>query len=295
MDSIHTALNAKIDSILERFTTIMVTPSSPSSLQPPPPLPVHQPHMKLEVPRFDGHDPLGWIFKISQFFDYQAILEHERLTIAAFYMDGPALSWFQWMSRNGYFPSWPAMLQALESRFAPSYYDDPQGTLFKLRQTGTVTEYLTEFESLANRTFGLTPSCLLSCFVSGLILELRREVQALCPMSLLQVTELARLQEDKMLDHRSSHYSYSSSSLTPPKPQAPSANPTPRLPVKRLTAEELAFRRDQGLCYHCDDKWSPGHRCRMRLHLFIANEDFNFSSDFLDSPLNVVPEPVLVP
>lgn len=94
MDSIHTALNAKIDSILERFTTIMVTPSSPSSLQPPPPLPVHQPHMKLEVPRFDGHDPLGWIFKISQFFDYQAILEHERLTIAAFYMDGPALSWF---------------------------------------------------------------------------------------------------------------------------------------------------------------------------------------------------------
>lgn len=187
------------------------------------------------------------------------------------------------------------MLQALESRFTPSYYDDPQGTLFKLWQTGTVTEYLTEFERLANRTFGLTPSCLLSCFVSGLIPELHREVQALCPMSLLQVTELARLQEDKMLDRRSSHRSYSSSSLTPPKPQAPSANPTPRLPVKRLTTEELAFRRDQGLCYHCDDKWSPGHRCRMRLHLFIANEDFNFSSDFLDSPLNVVPEPVLVP
>lgn len=91
MDSIHTALNTKIDSILERLTTITVTPSSP---QLPPPLPVHHPHMKLEVPRFDGHDPLGWIFKISQFFDYQAIPEHERLTVAAFYMDGPALSWF---------------------------------------------------------------------------------------------------------------------------------------------------------------------------------------------------------
>lgn len=81
--------------------------------------------MKLEVPRFDGHDPLGWIFKISQFFDYQGIPENERLTVASFYMEGPALSWYQWMCRNGFFPSWPAMLQALESRFAPSFYDDP--------------------------------------------------------------------------------------------------------------------------------------------------------------------------
>ena len=58
------------------------------------------------------------------------------------------------------------MLQALESRFAPSYYDDPQGMLFKLWQTGTVTEYLTEFERLANHTFGLTPSCLLNFIAS---------------------------------------------------------------------------------------------------------------------------------
>lgn len=149
--------------------------------------------MKLDVSRFDGHDALGWIFKISQFFDYQGIPDPERLTVAAFYMDGPALSWYQWMARNGFFPSWPAMLQALESRFAPSYYDDPQGALFKLQQTGTVSEYLTDFERLANRTIGLPPSCLLNCFVSGLTPELRREVQALRPLSLPQATELMRL------------------------------------------------------------------------------------------------------
>lgn len=41
--------------------------------------------MKLNVPRFDGIDPLGWIFKISQFFDYQGIPDHERLTVASLY------------------------------------------------------------------------------------------------------------------------------------------------------------------------------------------------------------------
>ena len=50
--------------------------------------------MKLEVPRFDGSDLLGWIFKINQFFYYHATLDIEYLTIASFYMDGPALAWF---------------------------------------------------------------------------------------------------------------------------------------------------------------------------------------------------------
>lgn len=65
------------------------------------------------------------------------------------------------------------MLQALESRFAPSFYDDPQGALFKLQQTGTVSEYLTDFERLANQTMDIASSSLLSCFISGLIPELR--------------------------------------------------------------------------------------------------------------------------
>lgn len=48
-----------------------------------------------KVPRFDGRDPLGWIFNISQFFDYQSTPEEEGITLASFYLDGPALSWFQ--------------------------------------------------------------------------------------------------------------------------------------------------------------------------------------------------------
>lgn len=223
------------------------------------------------MPRFDGHDALGWIFKISQFFDYQGISDQERLTVAAFYMDGPALSWYQWMARNGFFPSCPAMLQALESRFVPSYYDDPQGALLKLQQTGTVSEYLIDFEHLANRTIGLPPSYLLSCFISGLTPELCREVQALRPLSLPQATELARLQEDKLLDRRRG-------------PRAPPYNPnslpsnrtpptTSKVPIKRLTPEEMATRREQGLCYQCDEKWAHGHRCKSRLHILIADED----------------------
>lgn len=97
------------------------------------------------------------------------------------------------MFRNGFITSWSGFLQALESIFAPSYYDDPKGTLFKLTQRSTVNEYLTEFERLANRVIGLPHPFLLSCFISGLTPDIRREVLARQPISLPQAMALAKL------------------------------------------------------------------------------------------------------
>lgn len=79
-----------------------------------------------------------------------------------------------------------------------------------------------------------------------------------------------------------------------------SPNPStthPKVPLKRLMTEEMATRRDQGLCYHCDDKWSQGHRCKPRLHLLIADEDLEPSSGFPlpDSLTYTTPKPGLTP
>ncbi|BAU01303.1 hypothetical protein VIGAN_11051200, partial [Vigna angularis var. angularis] len=67
-------LTIKVDSILEQLSLLMVRPPSPQPHVSPSnsnaPDGFRRPHMKLEVPRFDGTDPIGWIFKISQFFDY---------------------------------------------------------------------------------------------------------------------------------------------------------------------------------------------------------------------------------
>lgn len=262
--------------------------------------------MKLEVPRFDGEDPMGWIFKISQFFDYQRTPEEERITVASFYMDGPALSWYQWMFRNGLITSWHGLLQALESRFAPSFYDDPKGALFKLSQKGSVNEYLTEFERLANRIVGLPASFLLSCFISGLSPEIRREVQALQPVSLPQATALAKLQEDKIEDRKRSYKgkgvfappSNTSQKTLPnqsPQPQTPSNPSSGRFQFKRISPEEMAARREKGLCYNCDEKWSNTHKCKGRLFLFVAETDEDGTEDPSPIPVDTPYPPVTKP
>ncbi|MCI56914.1 retrotransposon-derived protein PEG10-like, partial [Trifolium medium] len=85
-----------------------------------------RPRLKLDVPRFNGGDAHGWILKISQFFTYHQTPEEDRITIASFYLDGPALAWYQWMYQNSQIVSWNQFLASLETCFAPTAYDDPR-------------------------------------------------------------------------------------------------------------------------------------------------------------------------
>jgi len=57
----HSDLASKVSILLDKFNQ---PPPNSAPLTPA----IPKPHIKLEVPRFDGRDPLGWIFKISQFF-----------------------------------------------------------------------------------------------------------------------------------------------------------------------------------------------------------------------------------
>ena len=68
--------------------------ASPSSSLPnpvPKPAIINTPKMKLDVHKFDGTNPSGWVFKTTQFFAYHSTLEPECLTNASFTMEGPAL------------------------------------------------------------------------------------------------------------------------------------------------------------------------------------------------------------
>ena len=169
-----------------------------------------------------------------------------------------------------------------------------------------MTQYLSEFEELANRTIGLPPPFLLSCFVSGLTPEIRREVQALQPLTLVQAAVLARLQEEKLLDNRPPPRPrpvppVPIPALVPPSPPPHSPRPTPLPPllptptrtapppIRRLSPDEIASRRERGLCFYCDEKFHRGHKCASRIFLLIANEEDN-PTPHIGSP-NPPPDP----
>ena len=45
------------------------------------------------------------------------------------------------------------------------------------------------------------------------------------------------------------------------------------IPIKRLTESELQARIEKGLCFKCDEKFSPGHLCKKELRVLLVHED----------------------
>lgn len=219
---IITTLTQRIDSLTSEVAELKTLnppkPSSSSSGYGP----GWPPKVRLDCPRFDGSAAMDWLFAANRFFEYHQISDADRLHIVSFYLEGPALCWFQWVERNGLFLSWSDFVRQIEHRFAPSSFRSPQGRLCKLQQTGSVSEYLTEFESLANRIVGVPPPFILECFISGLKPPIQHEVLALRPVSLTDATELAKLQEERFAESRQARFK--SPSPTPPPPSAPLLN-----------------------------------------------------------------------
>ena len=44
--------------------------------------------------------------------------------------------------------------------------------------------------------------------------------------------------------------------------------------IRRMTNSEMQAKREKGLCYSCDNKWSPGHQCwKKELSILVTFDD----------------------
>lgn len=71
-------------------------------------------------------------------------------------------------------------------------YEDHQGNLSKLTQTTTVAEFQSAFEDLMNKVTSISEPLLISFFITGLKLDIRRELLFTRPTSLMEAFALTR-------------------------------------------------------------------------------------------------------
>ncbi|KAF5465151.1 hypothetical protein F2P56_015182 [Juglans regia] len=233
---------------------------------------IHPRAIRLDFPTFNGGDPHGWLYKVNQFFSFHNTLPQHHLRLASFHMEGKALVWFQGLDESGLLTSWEEMVKIMLIRFGPSSYDGPMEQLTRLRQVGTVEEYKAHFEALSNRLRGLSNQYKLSCFLSGLKDEIRLIVRMFNPNNLIFAYGLAKIQEENISLHKKytprnfNHHHIEPASLkfqpTQPNPTNQKNYGTSVVPVQKISPAEMKDRRTKGLCYHCDSKWHPSHRCQ---------------------------------
>ncbi|XP_077236504.1 uncharacterized protein LOC143878006 [Tasmannia lanceolata] len=216
--------------------------------------------VKLDFPSFNGReDPTSWVCRAEQFFDFHATLEAERVALASFHLEGDTQLWYQLLKQEKGAVSWKEFSEGLHSRYGPTQFLDFFGELTKLQQTGSVNDYQTQFEKLLAKVSHFQQTRQVSCFVSGLKDSIKADVMAASPATLSAAIGLARLYEACNLSQRRA--------IPPDIRRNVPANKDgvisrPILPVRKVSPAELQERRAKGLCYNCNEKFSPGHRCK---------------------------------
>ncbi|KAK0581846.1 hypothetical protein LWI29_018689 [Acer saccharum] len=216
--------------------------------------------LKIDFPRYDGrNDPTTWIGKAEKYFSLHDIAHSDKVTLASFYLEGDALLWFQTLEHEIIYVTWEDFRLGILSRFGPTQFEDPFSQLIRLKQTSTVIEYQTRFERVLAKVGNLAQDKKVSCFVTGLRDSIRTDVQAHCPSTLTIAIGLAKLYEARDQAQKKPNQSVVRSAR--PAPTSNNSNFSTTTTIKRMTPEELNERRRNGLCFHCNDKYSPGHNC----------------------------------
>ena len=134
------------------------------------------------------------------------------------------------------------------------------------------------------------PDALLDCFISGLKPDIRRDVIAQAPTSMIRTISLAKLYEEKYIPKHKPYQPHSlQKTLSYPITQTQKTTSLPPLlttptatqhtqthnkysNIKNISAVEIRLRREKGLCFTCDEKFSPGHKCPNKQYLLLQVE-----------------------
>lgn len=250
-------------------------------------------------------------------------------------LEGEALLWFQWENRWRPVECWAEMKTLVRRRFRSTATCTLHEQWLAHQQTGSVGEYRRRLIELLAPLDRVPEEIAKGQFLNGLKEEVKVEVRLLGPRNLDHVMDLALMVEDKLKiwsnKKTESRYSPSFRSLSSYAPSPPfrsngstysSGSVSPRttvnsgmsmaltagsspFPIKskgeirRLSDKELQSKRERGLCYRCDEKWSIGHRCkRKELSVLLTCEEeedeaeLSPSSHTSEERIEVPPDPI---
>ncbi|PHU16007.1 hypothetical protein BC332_17212 [Capsicum chinense] len=101
----------------------------------------------VEFPRFCGENPELWISKAERYFDFYEIAENHKLSLASSYLDGVALSWYQWLLQNKQLVDWEHFTAKVLVRFPKLHLESLENHL--ANQMPSMTGYSSHFEAIS--------------------------------------------------------------------------------------------------------------------------------------------------
>ncbi|XBI82474.1 hypothetical protein VPH35_091156 [Triticum aestivum] len=215
------------------------------------------------------------------------IPEAFKVTYATLHMFGDAANWFHAYKLIHQWPSWSEFRIAVTTEFDRNVHRNKMKELLLLKQSASVLEYKREFNQLVYQLLlyeqSVSDTFLVTRFLLGLKEELRGAVEIQLPRNVAEAADYAIVQEEVMSRTKSVKSSYTKMY------NQKSNNRINSVPSGDLwKARQLKeFRRINGLCYSCGDKYMPGHVCAKsptaQVHVMQSDNSAILSDEILDA------------
>ena len=152
-----------------------------------------------------------------------------------------------------------------------AYYDDTRSNTFfsqliNIKQKGSVTEHIENFRRLNIKVTYIPYEHLIDVFMGTLKDNIKHEVRLWESKSLENAFRVARNVESKnmvMATRRTTANIYRENNVPSSKPPKPT----------KLTPQHLEERKEKGLCFNCDSKYSKGHKHGEKKLFYIDCEE----------------------
>ncbi|XP_078447184.1 uncharacterized protein LOC144716044 [Wolffia australiana] len=277
-----------------------------------------------DLPVFSGYQPEAWLKTVERFFRLHPMADHDKLHLLAIHMDDAARTWFIHTEESFGMATWLDFKNHFEGRYALAVHVLHR-QLFEVQQRTSVSAYRTEFEEIIIQLPLVAPEIKESAYLRGLFPEIRTEVLRYRPYGLREIMDLSLRaeadlgtlyracqsvppyaefnQEVSAVPRTNTIYPPKTNTYSSNQAKAPNHNPTPQIYQGqtsqrisqndragrrrnvRITDSEYQQRKDKGLCYYCNDKFTPGHWCRRNLNLILVRE-----GDENGGPMDLVEE-----
>ncbi|GJT84890.1 reverse transcriptase [Tanacetum coccineum] len=205
----------------------------------------------------------------------------QKMRLVSMHLFGKALNWHRYfMSKFGAVMTWEVYQTHVRKRFE-SVFKYPIGELKNLRKTTRVQVYQESFEELLNKV-DVNDDFAVSLFIGGLREEIAYAVRMFKPTSLSDAFCLAKLQEANNSVNRGRYTTvqtisknmisapYNKGGGTVAKNVVTMAAQTqtiiPNRSFRRLTKKEMEDKRAKQLCFYCDQKYTPDHKCSGQMY-----------------------------
>ncbi|TYK26802.1 retrotransposon protein [Cucumis melo var. makuwa] len=249
-------------------------------------------YKKLKIPVFSGENPESWTYQAEHNFDINELADEEKVKVAIVSFGEDTVNWFRWSNNRKKVMSWEDLKRRMFKHFKAPEEGSLEARHIRIKQDGLYADYLKKFLEYSAPLPEMAESVLIDAFIIGLETNLQAEVKGRHPVTLEACMREAQMVSDRDLAIKLALNDWRSRGPAAAEAQAQKGNQVTlnlekkkgkrpdfamkqiSIPikgnfakgeplVKRLSNSEYRARLDKELCFRCNNKYSPGHRCKV--------------------------------